>query len=417
MIKGTHLDVRFSRVVDGDTIRVFLPGSEKDESVRILALDTEESRAGGGKPVTPWGKEAKKRAEAFFKDAETVTIEFPGHEAPADCLQKYRGNYGRLLVFVFRDGIDFQETMIREGYSPYFVKYGNAAFAGHHYRYRAAERAAQSRRIGVWNPIEVNGGEFRNYAALSMWWQVRASIIDEYRRIRVVDPSVLNSRLDYAAIQAKAEAGDPATVFTELRTLRRAGGDHGLIGIGSLEQPFHLFIPDIDAQEGQTILNLLETRYISSSTADKYRRSYAYVTGRLSTYFGRPQMIVTSEEQIADTLGDRGNDPPAVALVIRSLLPDPIGPDVGFERVLLVNTGESAADLEGWFLQDASGHEVHLSGTITGGEEKEILLEPGKLPLNNTGDEITLIDPEGRIRHRVTYSAEDVVPGQPIVFS
>jgi len=60
---------------------------------------------------------------------------------------------------------------------------------------------------------------------------------------------------------------------------------------------------------------------------------------------------------------------------------------------------------------------MHLSGTLAEGEEKEILLEPGRLPLNNTGDEITLIDPKGNIRHRVTYSAEDVVPGQPVLFS
>ncbi|MFW5811158.1 MAG: lamin tail domain-containing protein, partial [Thermodesulfobacteriota bacterium] len=345
------------------------------------------------------------------------TIEFPGREDLKTCLERYRGNYGRLLVYVFRDGMDFQDTMIGEGYSPYFVKYGNAVFAGHHHRYRTAERKAQGRRIGVWNPIEVNGGEFRNYAALSIWWQVRATIIDEYRRIRAVDASVLNPRLDYALIKAKAEAGDAATVFTELRTLTRAGGDHGLIGIGSLEQPFHLFIPDIDAPEGQTILNLLETRYISSSTADKYRRSYAYVAGRLSTYFGRPQMIVTSPEQIADNLADRRDDPSAVALMIRSLLPDPIGSDAGFEQVLLANTGRNAADLEGWFLQDRSGHQVHLSGTLAGGEEKEILLQPGKLPLNNTGDEVTLFDPGEKIRHRVTYSAGDVVPGQTILFS
>ena len=125
MIKGTHLKVKFNRVVDGDTIRVFLPGDEKDESLRILALDTEESHAGGGKPVTPWGKAAKLRAERFFEDADEVVIEFPGNEDLASCLMKYRGNFGRLLVYVYRDGVDFQENMIREGYSPYFMKYGN----------------------------------------------------------------------------------------------------------------------------------------------------------------------------------------------------------------------------------------------------------------------------------------------------
>ena len=53
MIQGTTVEATVSRVVDGDTIRVFLPRQSDDESLRILALDTEESRASGSKPVTP----------------------------------------------------------------------------------------------------------------------------------------------------------------------------------------------------------------------------------------------------------------------------------------------------------------------------------------------------------------------------
>lgn len=412
MIKGTHLDVPFSRVVDGDTIRVFLPGAEKDESLRILALDTEESRAGGGKPVTPWGKEAKKRAETFFQNAESVTIEFPGQEDLETCLRKYRGNYGRILVYVYRDGVDFQETMIREGYSPYFVKYGNAEFPGHHQRYRKAEREAQRHRIGVWNQTEVNGHEFRNYAALGTWWELRARIIDDYRKIRSADASVLDSRLDYDTLKTGAQAGERASVFTEMRSITRVGGDRGLIGIGSNAQPFSLFLPDIDSEEGRQIVNLLETRYISDGEVG-FRRGYAFVTGQLSTYLGRPQMILTSADQITDRIPY----PPAVALSIASLLPDPAGPDAGFERVALANSGRETADLQGWVLQDRIGNQASLTGTVDAGQEKEIALPPGKVPLNNTGDEVALIDPDGNIQHRVSYTAKDVAPGEVIRFS
>jgi micrococcal nuclease len=78
LIKGTHLDAKFSRMVDGDTIRVFLPGAALDESLRMLALDTEESNAGGSKPVTPWGKEAKNRAEAYFPGGRRRNGRVPG---------------------------------------------------------------------------------------------------------------------------------------------------------------------------------------------------------------------------------------------------------------------------------------------------------------------------------------------------
>lgn len=113
MTQPTTITARVSRVVDGDTIRVFLSNSDKDESLRILALDTEESNAGGSKPVTPWGKEAKLRAEAFFSPDDEVELVFPGSEEYEVCLKKYRGNYGRLLVFVMKNGMDFQEIMIR----------------------------------------------------------------------------------------------------------------------------------------------------------------------------------------------------------------------------------------------------------------------------------------------------------------
>ena len=121
-IRGTSKQVKFSRVVDGDTIRVFLePSATEDESLRILCLDTEESYSGGSKPVTPLGHLAKKRAEEFFQAADEVTIEFPGNESWEVCCEKYRGNYGRLLVHVHLGDVDFQETMIAEGFSPYFT--------------------------------------------------------------------------------------------------------------------------------------------------------------------------------------------------------------------------------------------------------------------------------------------------------
>ncbi len=415
-IIGTHLDVEFSRVVDGDTIRTVLPGAQNDEALRILALDTEESSGGSDKPVTPWGKEAKERAEAFFDGAQTVTIEFPGNEDLETCLRKYRGNFGRLLVFVYRGEVDFQETMIREGFSPYFVKYGNARFTGHHQRYVKAELDAQRQRIGVWDQIAVNGSELRNYAVLGTWWLLRAAIIDEYRALRATDDSLRNTRLDYAQLEAMAEAGEPATVFTEMRSITRVGGDGGLIGIGSIQQPFSLFLPGIDAPAGQEVVNLLETRYISSGEGHP-RRSYAYATGHLSTFQGRPQMVVDSADQITDRVVAREDASPPTAVAIASLLPDPVGTDQGFERVTLRNARAEAVNLEGWTMHDRAGNELALTASIAGGEEREIVLQAGQMPLNNTGDEVVLLDPDGKLQSKVSYSASDVVPGQPIQFA
>ncbi|MDJ0808367.1 MAG: thermonuclease family protein [Gammaproteobacteria bacterium] len=416
MIKGTHLTVKFNRVVDGDTIRVYLPNDDQDESLRILALDTEESNSGSSKPVTPWGKQAKQRAQHFFEDADEVIIEFPGNEDLATCLIKYRGNFGRLLVYVYHKGVDFQETMIREGYSPYFMKYGNAEFTSHHLRYQRAEREAQRQHLGVWDQITVNGVTHRNYAALTTWWQLRASIIDGYRSIRAIDSSVLNTRLDYINLVAQAQTGERVTVFTELRSHTRVGGRHGLIGIGSIQQPFNLFIPNIDSETGQEILNLLESRYLSHGD-DQPGRSYAYVSGVLSTFNGQPQLVVTSADQISDSLDNRMDLMPQVAVRITSLLPNPAGADAGFERLNLRNTGSLKVSLEGWFLQDHAGSRAALHGDIEPGETAEIQLQPREMPLNNTGDAITLMDGNGKIMNAVSYRASDVVSGQLILFA
>lgn len=303
-LEGTHKTVTVSRVVDGDTIRVYLSNEDrvagKDEALRILALDTEESSAGGGKPVTPWGKEAKSFALNFFPSGSEVTIEFPGKEPFKECLIRHRGNYGRLLVFVHKGETDYQKIMIEKGYSPYLNKYGNAQFDSLHKLYTQAESKAQSEHIGVWNQEKVNEREMRNYKALSIWWIARASLIDQYRFFKASGADILNTRLDYAELKEKAQNSSPVTIFTELRDLKLIQNDtHAIIRIGSQHQPFSLLIPDINEENGKKILKLLETRYFTSDLS-KPGRGYAYVSGGLSLYGEKPQIKVTFLKQIND---------------------------------------------------------------------------------------------------------------------
>ena len=304
MIRGTTVEAKVSRVVDGDTIRVILPNESKDESIRILSLDTEESHAGGNKPVTPWGKKAKERAVTFFSPGDIVQLEFPGAETYEECLIKYRGNYGRLLVFVYKDNVDFQELMIREGYSPYFTKYGNAQFEGHHNKFQLAEREAQINNLGIWDQIAVNGSEIRNYAALGTWWKLRAELIDRYRYIKKYNNRLLNTRLDYHKIVALAHEEKEAIVFTELQSIKRVGQQSAVIFIGSEKQPFSLFLPNIESDEGQGIARLLEARYLSKDDTH-FNRGYAYVAGELSLYRGRPQIKLSTTQQITDEIYDK----------------------------------------------------------------------------------------------------------------
>ena len=257
VLKGTRVEATVVRVVDGDTIRVKVKGQE--ENLRILSIDTEESNAGSSKAVSPWGKEAKKEAERLFKVGDKIKLEFPGDEPAKECLQRYRGNYGRLLVFVYlEDGTDFQEHMIKKGFSPYYMKYGYAALPDNHERYLQAEKEAQISNLGVWNQVEVNGSEVRNYGRLGVWWYLRAEIIQNYRRFKQANPdaTVFNTRLDYEQLVELAKKEEEATIFTDLRNPKRIGGNNMFIGIGSVEKPFSIFIPKVDEADGLNIMSL-----------------------------------------------------------------------------------------------------------------------------------------------------------------
>ncbi len=104
------------------------------------------------------------------------------------------------------------------------------------------------------------------------------------------------------------------------------------------------------------------------------------------------------------------------SLRIAGLLPDPEGADEGREQVVLANAGADAVALKGWKLRDHSGHEYPLAGKVAGGEQLVLTLPAGALPLNNAGDEVVLISPQGRENTPVRYRAGQVKPGKMIVF-
>lgn len=282
---STTFRAKVDRVVDGDTVRVFLPGQEggRSEPLRILSLDTEETRR-GSKPKTEMGHRAKRRAEDLIRPGDEVELAFPGNEPLDVAMRKYRGNWGRLLVHLkLADGNDFQEIMISEGFSPYFSKYGYADLPERHERYVQAERVAQSKRLGVWDQIRNNGLEARNYGALCTWWDLRARVIQEYRQIGVDSPDdkPLNTRRDYANLLHLESDGEPVTVFTELRRFWRRGDGEMVFSSGSRKQPFELVVRESDSPVGEATINLLLERFIARGE-ERPRRGYLYARGILS---------------------------------------------------------------------------------------------------------------------------------------
>ena len=108
-----------------------------------------------------------------------------------------------------------------------------------------------------------------------------------------------DTRLDDDALVGKAEAGETVTVFMELRAGTTVGGIHHVIRSGSLAQPFQLFLRDEERPAIRAVKNLVANRYAAEGE-DRPRRNYAYVTGPLRLFAGRPEMEVEDVSQIAD---------------------------------------------------------------------------------------------------------------------
>jgi micrococcal nuclease len=304
-MKGTVIKtLKLIKVIDGDTIKILL--NNEQESIRFICLDTEESQHGSNKPVTNAGILASKWAKKYFGVNEQgiptgdvrVDLEFDTNDPVPVCLVKHRDNYGRLLCYVYKAGESENSNVrfVREGWSPYFVKYGRSRL--YHRQFVEAEVEAQAKKLAIWDPATNAGGNRRDYPTLIPWWSLRDSVVQDYRYLGI-QAGVLSVRLDYDHLVEAARTGNEVTVFCDLQDgINQWTGNGALIYAGSIFQKFNLWIPDKDSPAAQTILRLIETRYAKSG------RGYVYVSGSASLYppnaEGKPQIMITEVKQLAD---------------------------------------------------------------------------------------------------------------------
>jgi len=109
---GETLNGKVTAVIDGDTIRVKVPG-RGEEKVRLIGVDSQELDD-EREPVRLMAFLAKRFV--FSRLFQTTVELLPGPEA--------RDDYGRLLAFVrTADGDVFNVTLVREGYAFAFLKF------------------------------------------------------------------------------------------------------------------------------------------------------------------------------------------------------------------------------------------------------------------------------------------------------
>lgn len=124
-----------TKVVDGDTLVVSLSeGLAAEEKIRLLAIDTPERGQ-------RWYAQSRAALVELLHGKE-VWLEF---EKPG---KMKRDKYGRILAFVFVDGVNANIEMVRLGWSAYLSKYGGERFS---HELIVAEEAARAARRGIWS--------------------------------------------------------------------------------------------------------------------------------------------------------------------------------------------------------------------------------------------------------------------------
>lgn len=122
------------RVVDGDTIVVNIHGC--DYKVRYIGMDTPEIE-GSGRPPAYFGQEASRKNRELV-EGRTVALEKDVSETD---------RYGRLLRYVWVDGVMVNAELVRLGYAhaityPPDVKYQDV--------FRRLEKEARENKLGFW---------------------------------------------------------------------------------------------------------------------------------------------------------------------------------------------------------------------------------------------------------------------------
>jgi len=123
-----------SRVIDGDTIEVQLRG--RTEDIRLIGIDTPET-------VHP-----TVGVECFGPQASDFTKDrLEGKRVRLEYDVERRDRYGRLLAYVWIDGVMFNKTLVAQGFASVSTYPPNVRYVD---RFLAAQRAARSSNKGYW---------------------------------------------------------------------------------------------------------------------------------------------------------------------------------------------------------------------------------------------------------------------------
>ncbi|MBV6478380.1 MAG: hypothetical protein HGGPFJEG_01134 [Ignavibacteria bacterium] len=294
-------EFRITKVIDGDTFRF----EGLDNSTRLLGIDTEETFKSNDaeqksneialnwenyylnekgesrfpvKSDSPFGFETKKWTEEFFKDINTARLEIEDTSRTIDI-------YGRYLVYLFavKDGkeINYNVECVRQGYSPYFNKYGNSK--RFHKEFTDAQEYARINNLGIWDPA---GKHYPDYEERIQWWNKRAGQIERYGTEFSGNENYFNLSEDYDFSRLENFIGKEITVFGSISDVLTKKFPYILRIPHDKEKVFEIIV----FEENQDILKELDL--------EELKNYYVYISGTLEKYKDRYQINLKDKSQI-----------------------------------------------------------------------------------------------------------------------
>lgn len=125
-------EVTYVEAIDGDTVNVNVDG--QPQAVRLLTTDTPNA-------PQPYAEEAKERVEQLLSEAEEIQLL---HDVGVQ-----QDEDGRLLAYVFVDGVSLQEYLLKEGYAVvHDVTAPNNTFEK---QFESIEKQAKQAKLNIWS--------------------------------------------------------------------------------------------------------------------------------------------------------------------------------------------------------------------------------------------------------------------------
>lgn len=332
--------VILDRVLDGDTI-VVTDGSGATSTVRLLGIDA---------------------LEMHDEDSEKLAFAFQSYELLKSLLKDKKlelqfdtdtsDKYGRTLAYVFVDGADVQQEMLTHGLTYAYRRFKIVKED----EYIAYEKIARDAKVGIWG----NAG------------------ITDY----------LNKKIEQQEHYADAENGGLKVSFEEKNSVMPIGSS---VKIGAI--PF----AKIFVSEDGKLFDVLS----GSLLIDKDKTFYAYASMDLLEETGS---LIHSDIVKQTYVLQKDSYP--MSVFISEVYPSPKKGEE--EWVELWNSGDRDVSLAGWQLDDVKdgGSKPWIGDTsavIPAGGYIVLASSVTHLTLNNSGDDVRLISPDGHVVDKISH--------------